>query len=139
MLIRKDHLSSLQKEPWLPRVRILSYEPLSSELMTNRLHLLALGAQGPSCDSLHLEHRVSSYGIAMGSSREYVVLQGSSPCKSISLQGTRSKFDLACYCTVAYAVNKLHLFKPLRLLAPVPEVGYIAIISVASRAASASA
>ncbi|GKF82914.1 hypothetical protein Tco_0244570 [Tanacetum coccineum] len=49
----------------------------------------------------------------MGSFRSSGLNMGVSPCKSISLQGTCSKFDLACYCTVAYAVNRLLLFEPL--------------------------
>ncbi|GKC47697.1 hypothetical protein Tco_1065419 [Tanacetum coccineum] len=49
----------------------------------------------------------------MGSSWSSGLNIGVPPCKSISLQGTRSKFDLACYCTVAYAVNRFHLFEPL--------------------------
>ncbi|GKA35310.1 reverse transcriptase domain-containing protein [Tanacetum coccineum] len=58
-------------------------------------------------------------------------------CFDLSVVGTRSKFDLACYCTVAYAVNRLHLFKPLSLLAPIPEVWLSSPFLVASRAASA--
>ncbi|GJW84525.1 hypothetical protein Tco_0157670 [Tanacetum coccineum] len=55
------------------------------------------------------------YGIALYGQRfrSSGLNVGVPPCKSISLQGTRSKFDLACYCTVAYAVNRLHLLKPL--------------------------
>ncbi|GKA93790.1 hypothetical protein Tco_0815776 [Tanacetum coccineum] len=49
----------------------------------------------------------------MGSFRSSGLNMGVPPCKSISLQGTPSKFDLACYCTVAYVVNRLHLFNPL--------------------------
>nr|GEZ92276.1 hypothetical protein [Tanacetum cinerariifolium] len=49
----------------------------------------------------------------MGGFRSSCLNVGVPPCKSIFLQSTRSKFNLACYCTVAYAENRLHLFEPL--------------------------
>ncbi|GJR57755.1 hypothetical protein Tco_1499917 [Tanacetum coccineum] len=49
----------------------------------------------------------------MGSFRSSGLNMGVPPCKSISLHGTHSKFDLACYCTVDYAIPDFHLFKPL--------------------------
>ncbi|GJU99622.1 hypothetical protein Tco_1328893 [Tanacetum coccineum] len=62
---------------------------------------------------LSSSYSVSFQGIdGMGSIRIVGLNMGVPPCKSISLQGTRSKFDLVCYCTVSYAVNRFHLFKP---------------------------
>ncbi|GJS91802.1 hypothetical protein Tco_0774438 [Tanacetum coccineum] len=58
----------------------------------------------------------------IGSFRSSGLNMGVPPCKSISLVSTRSKFDLACYYTVAYAVNRLHLFKPLSESEPTPPV-----------------
>ncbi|GJX38488.1 hypothetical protein Tco_0251791 [Tanacetum coccineum] len=46
----------------------------------------------------------------MGSFRSSGLNMGVPPCKSISLQGTRSKFHLACYCTVAYAEGLVGAF-----------------------------
>ncbi|GKG17046.1 hypothetical protein Tco_0362003, partial [Tanacetum coccineum] len=49
----------------------------------------------------------------MGNFRSSGINMGVPPCKSISLQGTCSKLDLACYYAVAYAVNRIYLFEPL--------------------------
>ncbi|GJX79309.1 hypothetical protein Tco_0327458 [Tanacetum coccineum] len=72
----------------------------------------------------------------MGIFRSSGLNMGVPPCKSISLQGTRSKFDLACYCTVAYAVNRHHLFKPLS--ESNNSFSALEVQGLASRAASAA-
>ncbi|GJZ85361.1 retrovirus-related pol polyprotein from transposon TNT 1-94 [Tanacetum coccineum] len=59
-----------------------------------------------NCPSWHCMSSFMSSGLNVGIP----------PCKSISLQGTRSKLDLACYCTVAYAVNRFYLFEPLKII-----------------------
>ncbi|GJV20301.1 hypothetical protein Tco_1369321 [Tanacetum coccineum] len=63
----------------------------------------------------------------MGSFMSSGLNVGVPPCKSISLQGTRSKFWAWMLYTVAYAVNKLYLFKPLSLLARSWKLDIIAI------------